>query len=101
MSDFVGREYELELLNKLLTKKTASLVVIKGRRRIGKSRLVEEFAKHYNFYSFSGVPPHDKTSSVSEKEAFFKQPSNYLKKINIKKDVWWDLLWFFKKKKKK
>ena len=39
---FVGRQYELEKLNLLTRKKTASLVVLKGRRRIGKSRLLLE-----------------------------------------------------------
>ncbi len=34
---FIGRKNELEKLNNLLEKKTASLVVIKGRRRIGKA----------------------------------------------------------------
>ncbi len=42
---FIGREYELEILRDLLSMRVASLAVIKGRRRIGKSRLVEEFAK--------------------------------------------------------
>ena len=48
MSHFIGREYELKLLHNLFTKKSASLVLIKGRRRIGKSRLAEEFAKPYS-----------------------------------------------------
>lgn len=42
---FVGRQDELERMNALFHKKTGSLVVLKGRRRIGKSRLVQEFAK--------------------------------------------------------
>ena len=42
---FIGRSIELAQLNDLLQKKTSSLVVVKGRRRIGKSRLIEEFAK--------------------------------------------------------
>ena len=42
---FVGRERELELLSSLWDKSTASLVSCRGRRRIGKSSLIEEFAK--------------------------------------------------------
>jgi hypothetical protein len=72
MSVFLGREYELELLNSFLSKKAASLVVIKGRRRIGKSRLAEEFAKKFTFYSFSGLPPHNKTSNSSERGVFLR-----------------------------
>ena len=37
---FVGRKKELSQLNLLLNKKSASLVVVKGRRWIGKSRLI-------------------------------------------------------------
>ena len=47
---FVGREKELEKLNVFLKKKSASLIVIRGRRRIGKSRLIEEFAKKTTFF---------------------------------------------------
>ena len=101
MSNFVGREYELGLLNSLTTKKSASLVVIKGRRRIGKSRLAEEFAKNYTFYSFSGIPPHEKTSDLSEKEAFNKQLTRYFTKQVPKSNDLFDMLWFLAEKTKK
>ena len=42
---FVGREIELESLRLLLDKCTPSLVACRGRRRIGKSTLIEEFAR--------------------------------------------------------
>lgn len=45
---FIGRKNELNDLKLLLKKKTSSLVVIQGRRRIGKSRLIQEFGKNYN-----------------------------------------------------
>lgn len=101
MSDFVGREYELSLLHSLTTKKSASLVIIKGRRRIGKSRLAEEFAKKYTFYSLSGIPPHDKTSDVSERDVFHKQLTRYFVKHIPKSNDWWDMLWFLAEKTKK
>ena len=49
---FVGRYSERESLNDL-TKKTSNLVVLQGRQRIGKSRLIREFGKKYRFLSFS------------------------------------------------
>ena len=100
MMDFIGRKYELELLNSLTSKKSASLVVIKGRRRIGKSRLTEEFAKNYQFYSFSGIPPHKKTTDLSERKAFLKQLKKYFKKEIIDSDDWWDMFWFLAEKTK-
>ena len=42
---FYGREELLGQLGDLLKKRTASLVTCRGRRRIGKSTLVEEFAR--------------------------------------------------------
>ena len=42
---FVDRESELETLNNLLNKKSAALVLLYGRRRVGKTRLVQEFLK--------------------------------------------------------
>jgi AAA+ ATPase superfamily predicted ATPase len=54
---FVGREKELQKLEDIYAKKNASLVVIKGRRRIGKSSLVSAFAQGKLIYSFSGLPP--------------------------------------------
>ncbi|MDF1761060.1 MAG: ATP-binding protein [Coxiellaceae bacterium] len=100
MANFIGREYELNSLNNLLSKNVASLVVIKGRRRIGKSRLAEEFAKKYTFYSFSGIPPHDKTSNASERQSFHKQLANYFGEIPKDDNDWWDMLWFLAKKTK-
>ena len=44
MQKFFGRERQLEKLEALWHKGASSFVVIAGRRRIGKSTLVEEFA---------------------------------------------------------
>ena len=77
-SPFVGRKQELAVLEKLLKKHAASLVVIKGRRRIGKSRLVEEFAKKYTFYRFSGLPPTNLTTKQSQLDDFTLQLSKQI-----------------------
>lgn len=42
---FVDRNAELETLNDILHKKSAALVLLYGRRRVGKTRLVKEFLK--------------------------------------------------------
>lgn len=97
---FFGRQYELGLLNHLLSKQSASLVVITGRRRIGKSRLVEEFAKGHACYSFSGIPPHAQTSAFSEQATFFKQLVKQFGSVNFAGDDWWDMLWFLAEKTK-
>jgi AAA+ ATPase superfamily predicted ATPase len=70
---FVGRKAELDDLQQLLHKKSASLVVIKGRRRIGKSRLIEEFAKDKRFLRFEGLAPTRGTTSQMQRAEFARQ----------------------------
>src|SRR5262249_11002421 len=60
---FIGRKKELKQLKELLRKGSASLVVLKGRRRIGKSRLIEEYGKYFDqVYIFSGLVPTQQTT---------------------------------------
>lgn len=67
---FIGRTYELGLLQELLQKKTASLVVVNGRRRVGKSRLLEEFARGQTFYTFVGLAPQEGMTAQDQRNAF-------------------------------
>lgn len=90
---FIGRKNELHKLNALFEKGSASLVVVKGRRRIGKSRLIEEFSKGHTLYNFTGLPPTDKTTSITERDAFKMQLKKHFKDVP-QSDDWWDLLWF-------
>ncbi len=74
MEKFIGRKKELAALKGLLQKKNASLVVIRGRRRIGKSRLAEEFAKTFSrSIILSGIPPSDGVNAQMQREEFLRQ----------------------------
>lgn len=42
---FVGRKKELAILEKLYKKSSFEMAVVYGRRRVGKTRLISEFAK--------------------------------------------------------
>lgn len=75
---FFGRKQELHDLRLLLARKTSALVVIKGRRRIGKSRLIEEFAKGKKFIRFEGVAPTRKTTAQDQREEFARQINKQL-----------------------
>lgn len=88
---FVGRARELQSLEDLTQKKSSSLIVIRGRRRIGKSRLIEEFSKSRRFLRFVGLPPTKKTTAQSQREAFAKQLSLNLKSPPIVAQDWTDL----------
>lgn len=74
-SVFIGRQHELKALRSLLKKTTASLIVIKGRRRIGKSQLAKEFGKKYRFLVFSGLSPESNTTAQDERNEFSRQLS--------------------------
>jgi len=68
---FVGRRQEIQELKALLTLKKSSFVVIKGRRRIGKSTLVRMFSRDCShFYEFAGLAPSDKTTAITQKMEF-------------------------------
>ncbi len=75
---FIGRKQELQNLRLLLARNTAALVVIKGRRRIGKSRLIEEFAKGKNFLRFEGIAPTRKTTAQAQRGEFARQINKQL-----------------------
>lgn len=52
MQKFIDREKELEYLNSEYKKKESSLVVLYGRRRIGKTSLIKEFGKNKDMLYF-------------------------------------------------
>ena len=88
---FVGRDHELSQLNDLLQKNTASLVVINGRRRIGKSRLIEEFAVGKTFYQFSGLAPRKGITAQNQRDEFAIQLSEQTNLPTVKLTDWSEL----------
>ena len=52
---FIGREYELNTLNKLHRSDKFEFTVIYGRRRVGKTALINEFTKDKDTIFFTGV----------------------------------------------
>lgn len=57
---FIGRQRELEKLNKLYHAGEFEFAVIYGRRRVGKTALVNEFVKGKESICFTGVETNDK-----------------------------------------
>ena len=92
LTPFVGRSSELEKLLSLTKKKVASLVVVHGRRRVGKSRLIEEFGKklgkNARFYAFSGLPPRPTITTQDQLDEFARQLSYQTGLPEIKADDW-------------
>jgi len=58
LSMFIGREIELKKLEEFRhDRRIAGLIVCSGRRRIGKSTLIEKFAEGARFLEFQGLAP--------------------------------------------
>ena len=69
---FFGRERQLEDLKALWGKRVSSLCTCRGRRRIGKSTLIEQFARISNarFIKIEGVRPKEGYTNEDELSAF-------------------------------
>lgn len=79
---FYGRTEDLEDLNRLWRKKVASLVTCRGRRRIGKSTLIEEFARRSGarFVKIEGKAPEPRMSNAIQLASFAEQLRRYAKR---------------------
>ena len=74
---FYGREEQFADLERLWGKRTSSFVTCRGRRRIGKSTLIERFAEISNarFIKIEGLRPEKNLSNSAELAHFCEQLS--------------------------
>ena len=87
---FIGREKELQKLENISSRKRPSIVVIKGRRRVGKSRLAKEFGKNRRFLEFSGLAPMPQTTAQMQRDTFAKQFCEQFKLAPLTFNDWMD-----------
>jgi len=89
---FFGRETELNALGELWEKPVASLVVCRGRRRIGKSTLVNEFAARSKakLFLFEGVAPKPGVTNAMQLERFMRQLAEQFGGSYESVDNWYD-----------
>ena len=74
---FFGREPELEQLDNFFKKPIAAIAACCGRRRIGKSTLIEHAAKGYPFYEFYGLPPREGITNQDQLDNFSRLLSKH------------------------
>lgn len=69
---FIGRREYLEDLESLWRKATSSLVACRGRRRIGKSTLIREFARRTagDYIEIEGLPPDSQMTNQRQLDHF-------------------------------
>ena len=86
---YIGRAEEREEFQRLLQKKTASLVTCQGRRRIGKSRFLTECAQEADhFLSFMGLPPREDMTRQAQLDAFADQLAKQTRAPKVPLDGW-------------
>ena len=87
---FVGRNREITLLTDLFDLKKATIAVCRGRRRIGKSTLIQHFAKNARtFLEFQGLPPREGITNKAQLDAFSEQLAKQTPLPKLKLDSWY------------
>lgn len=74
-NNFFGRTQLIAQLNELWGRQNAVLATCRGRRRIGKSTLIERFAQvsGAKFWSFEGLAPQAKMTNQDQLDAFVRR----------------------------
>jgi hypothetical protein len=85
---FIGREAELQKLQEFRKRKVAGIVVVCGRRRVGKSTLIEHFAKGGRFLEFYGLAPREGLSPRDQLDHFGELLGLAFKLPPMKFDNW-------------
>lgn len=90
MSDpFYGRERELGILKELFDSKVARMVVLRGRRRIGKSRLAEKYGTFFDkHFTFVGLPPEENVTAEIQRRHFANELEKQTHQFNLRFDDW-------------
>jgi AAA+ ATPase superfamily predicted ATPase len=95
---FVGRKNELIELDRINRLNKASLVVVRGRRRIGKSTLIAQFSKnHSNFIEIQGLAPRESLTNEDQLSHFCESMSRELKLPSLPFKNWGDAFEFLAK----
>lgn len=76
---FIGRQFELEQLEMFFGRNIAGLAVCCGRRRIGKSTLIEYAAKNYRFIELYGLSPREGGTNKAQLKHFSTSLAKYFK----------------------
>lgn len=91
---FIGRERELASLKASFSIKKPNITVVYGRRRAGKSFLIQQAARGYSFYSFEGL---ENLPVSKQKRSFIEQLASYGVKTALDNNAsWYEILCLLK-----
>lgn len=72
---FIGRQDELELINRLWDSNKSELIILYGRRRIGKTRLLTHWMNHHSEHGLYWMA--EPTSAVDQLRSFSQAIANF------------------------
>lgn len=79
---FIGRQTERSLLEKIDQASESTIIVIYGRRRVGKTELIEQSYRHRNIIKFEGI---EGKSEQVQRQHVLRQLSEYVKSPLLEK----------------
>ncbi|MCC6220630.1 MAG: ATP-binding protein [Deltaproteobacteria bacterium] len=79
---FVGRRREQELLRSIMARNESAMVVVHGRRRVGKTELIEQTFRMRNVLKFEGL---EGRTENDQREAVLEQLAEYLEQPILRK----------------
>ena len=86
---FIGRTEELSKLASLLKRDRAALVVCRGRRRIGRSSLIQQFGERCpRFYEFQGLPPRECLTNADQLANFSRSLAEFAGPLMLTRTAW-------------
>lgn len=89
---FFGRQDLIAQLDELWAKRVPSLVTCRGRRRVGKSTLIEEFARRSGalFLKLDGLRPKEGLTDEDERAFFSAKLKSQVKGVVTTPDNWYE-----------
>ena len=87
---FIGREREIEDLAGFWGRDNGVLITCRGRRRIGKSTLISEFASRTakTFISIVGLAPRKGMTDARQRRNFCEKIAEYAEREYVEADTW-------------
>ena len=77
---FTGRESEVAKLHEIAVSNESSIIIVHGRRRVGKTELIEQTFRKRNLLKFEGV---EGKSEAFQKQRFIEQLATFTQDLSI------------------
>lgn len=80
LPDFIGREFELKRIAKTILQKDPNITIVYGRRRVGKTELIETALAKRKVWKFEGL---ENQSSAAQRQNVLDQLAFYTQDLSV------------------